>query len=107
MRRQSDQDALGHGQRAARQARARAARHERHAGRVAGAHDVADLLGRGREDHDPGRDRVLEQAVGLVRAPLRLSGDDAVLAARAAQIGQERGGDHTVQGIPARGRRRL
>ena len=59
------------------------------------------------EDHDAGRHRVLEQAVGLIGAALRLAGDDAVLAARASQVGQERGGDHTVQRIPARGREPL
>ena len=97
-----DQHALGHRQRAAGQAGARAARHERHVRRVAGAHDVPNRLGARGQHDDARRDRVLQQAVGLVRAPLALAGHHAVLAAGAAQLGQERGGHHARQRIRGR-----
>ena len=101
--RQRDQDPVLDRQRAARQARSRAARDPRHARVGARAHDVADLGGARRQHDRAGRRLVLQQPVGLVRAQLVGVGVDVLVAADLAQARDERGRDRGVSGKRRRG----
>jgi hypothetical protein len=88
--RKRDQQAVLDWQGPAGEPRAGASRHERHAGLVAGAHDRPHLLGRARHHYRTGRDRVLEQSVGLVGAQLVLVGEDVLRSAGGAQLVYQR-----------------
>ena len=87
MPRERDHDPLGDRQRAAGEARARAARDERHARpRCRAAPTAGDLLGRLRQDHERGHDAAPGEPVALVGAQLlglldHASGPEGVLEA--------------------------
>ena len=92
--REHDEHAVLERQRPARQAAARAARHPRHARRVAGAHDGGHLLA-GAGQHGRARHgRVLQQPVGLVGAQRVVLGDDVLVAADAPQLLDQLHADH-------------
>ena len=110
---QHQQDAVGHGQRAAGQAGARAAGDERHAGRGAEPHRVHDVLPALGQHHDRRRDPEVGQPVALVRAQLRPigehplgsdggdQGDSEFPEARAGPSGRRRG--HVSPAVRTRG----
>ena len=85
--RQADQRAARDRHRAARQARAGAARHDRQARGAGDLHHLGDFLAGGRQQHDARRDAIGGEAVGFVDPEILGLADDVLFAHCGAEAG--------------------
>jgi hypothetical protein len=88
--RQHDEQASGHGQRAARESRAGTSRNDRHPVPPRHAHDARNFLGRLGQDHRQRPHARARQAVALVGPQIRRIDDATPLADDLGEVGSDR-----------------